>query len=455
MKEKMKSGLLAALILVSLVQSYFLIYRMPGADSVVNSEAGYVQAEDIGPRSSIESLIFPDKMIVHLANSRHTIFYPSSTEYTTIYDTIRKASFGQFRRLSLQSMDWNQIRNDEGVELMFGSGIPVSLLERSLKINPDSLFEGDAVNRIWLYTAPDDRTVRAFFFSASGDVVYEATDMDLRTEDISRSALLGANGVSYQYTSTGYYLPRTAITAPNVTLTLDSLTTEQMQRNLFFDPGATRNINEENGIEIYTDSKRSLQVDTRQRWMIYTDPTAPTSGTNNVSDNVLSAVDFVNQHGGWPGMYTLSMGTSSSDKNGFVFRQYYRSYPIMETDAFKFGYMRLGVERNTVSTYERSMLYLAANPTQTETTSAASSSGAASANGAAGQGNATTQLRQLPAGQQLLQMIKTQIPVGKQIVDLSPVYRPSLGNGVVVLTPVWMAKLQDGSTQFLTASASQ
>ncbi len=448
MKEKVKSGLLASLIIVSLIQSYFLIYRMPGANSVVNSEAGYVQAEDIGPRSSIESLIFPDKMVVHLSNNQHTVFYPSSSEYTTVYDQLRKSSFSQFRRLSVQSMDWNQIRSDEGIELMFNSGIPVSLLERSMRINPDSLFEGDAVNRVWIYTAPDDRTARAFFFSASGDVVYEATDITLKADDISRSVALGTGGVGYQYTATGYYLPKAAIEAPRVTLKLDSLTTEQMQRNLFFDPGATRNINEENGTEIYTDSKRSLQVDTRQRWMTYTDPTAPTSGTNNVSDNVLSAVDFVNQHGGWPGMYTLSMGTNNTDKNGFVFRQYYRNYPIMETDSFKFGYMRLGVERNTVSTYERSMLYLAAIHTETKTNT--SSSGAASANGAAGPGsNAATPTQQLPAGQELLNMIKTQIPAGKQIADLSPVYRPTLGNGIVTLTPVWMAKLQDGSTQFL------
>ncbi|WP_322907132.1 YycH family regulatory protein [Paenibacillus sp. SGZ-1009] len=448
MKEKLKSGMLAALIVVSLIQSYFLIYRMPGANSVVNSEAGYVQAEDIGPRSSIENLIFPDKMIVHMGGNRHTLFYPSSSEYTSIYNQVRKSSFGQFRRLSVQSMDWNQIRNDQGIELLFSSGIPVSLLERSMRINPDSLFEGDAVNRIWLYTAPDDRTTRAFFFSASGDVVYEATDMELKADDISRSVQLGTNGISYQYTAAGYYLPRTTIAAATVTLKLDSLTTEQMQRNLFFDPGATRNINEENGTEIYTDSKRSLQVDTRQRWMIYTDPTAPTSGTNNVSDNVLSAVDFVNQHGGWPGTYTLSMGTGNSDKNGFVFRQYYGSYPIIETDQFKFGYIRLAVERNTVSTYERSMLYLASNQTVQK-----SSNKAASANGNEDTGiHSIVQIRQLPAGQQLLQMIKLQIPASKQIVDLSPVYRPSLGNGVIVLTPVWMAKLQDGSTQFLTVN---
>lgn len=444
MRENIKSALLALLIIISLVQSYFLIYRMPGADSVVNSESGYVQAEDIGPRSSIENMLFPDKMIIHMNGNRHTIFYPSSDDYNTIYNGLREVSFGQFRRLSVQSMDWNMVRSDDGIELTFSSGIPVSLLERSLKLNPDSLFEGDSVNRIWIYNSSEDRQTKAFFFSASGDVVYEANDMDLKSEQITRNVLLGENSIGYQYTAGGYYIPQSSLSIPAVTLKLDSLTTEQMQRNLFFDPGAIRNINEQNGIEIYTDSKRSLQVDTLQKWMTYTDPTAPTTGSNNSSDNVLSAVDFVNQHGGWPGTYMLNINNNGDSKGGFIFRQYYRSYPVMETDKVKFGYMRLVVEHNTVSSYERSMLSLNANPS-----SRGDSAVSPETDTTAGQSAAT--MHSLPGGQQLEKLLKSQIPAGKQVVDLSPAYRPTLGNGVVVLTPVWMVKLQDGSTQLLNS----
>lgn len=444
MRENIKSALLAILIIISLVQSYFLIYRMPGADSVVNSESGYVQAEDIGPHSSIENMLFPDKMIIHMTGDRHTIFYPSSDAYTTIYNGLRENSFGQFRRLSVQSIDWNTVRSDDGIELTFGSGIPVSLLERSMKLNPDSLFEGDSVNRIWIYNSSEDRQTKAFFFSASGDVVYEANDLDLKSEQITRNVLLGENSMGYEYTTGGYYIPQSSLSIPAVTLKLDSLTTEQMQRNLFFDPGAIRNINEQNGIEIYTDSKRSLQVDTLQKWMTYTDPTAPTTGSNNNSDNVLSAVDFVNQHGGWPGTYMLNINNGSDSKAGFIFRQYYRSYPVMETDKVKFGYMRLVVEHNTVSSYERSMLYL------TTPSSGSDTALSTETDSTTGQSTAAS-MQTLPGGQALEKLLKSQIPVGKQVVDLSPAYRPTLGNGVVVLTPVWMVKLQDGSTQLLNS----
>lgn len=435
MRENIKSILLVGLIVVSLVQSYYLIYRMPGADSVANSEASYVQTEDIGPRTSIENTIFPDQMILHLKNNKHTVFYPASSNYNAIYSRLKGSNFSQFRRLSVQTVNWNEVRNDAGLEMTFSSGIPVSLLERTLDISPDSLFEGDTVNRIWIYNTANSTKPRAFFFSASGDVVYEATDLDWTSADIQQMTLMNTSATNYLYQMNGYYIPQTALEIQSLTLKLEMYTTEQMQRNLFFDPGATRNINEENGTEIYTDSKRSLQVDTKQKWMTYTDPTAPTTGTNNVSDNVLSAIDFVNQHGGWPGSYMLMMDNNSSNDKEFIFRQYIQSYPIVDTEKLKFGYMKLVMEHGTVSSYERSMLYTGINnpPLNESNISRA-------------------KVISLPGGKALQNMIKAQIPADQTIRDIYPAYRPTLGNGVVVLNPVWMVKLQDGQSIVLTSS---
>lgn len=437
MRENIKSILLVGLIVVSLVQSYYLIYRMPGADSVANSEASYVQTEDMGPRMSIENTIFPDQMIVHLKNNKHTVFYPASSTYNSIYSRLKSSNFSQFRRLSVQTVDWNEIRNDAGLEMTFSSGIPVSLLERTLDINPDSLFEGDTVNRIWIYNTANSAKPRAFFFSASGDVVYEATELAWTNADIQQIVLVGAGKTNYLYQTDGYYIPQTALEIQPLTMKLEMYTTEQMQRNLFFDPGTTRNINEENGTEIYTDSKRSLQVDTNQKWMTYTDPTAPTTGTNNISDNVLSAIDFVNQHGGWPGTYMLNMGNIADSDKAFTFRQYIQSYPIIDTDKVKFGYMKLVMEHGTVSSYERSLLYTGINNVAVDTSSIT-----------------PTQVISLPAGKVLQNLIKAQVPADQTIRDIYPAYRPTLGNGVIVLNPVWMVKLQDGTTVILHSSTT-
>ena len=74
MKERAKSWILALLVVGSLVESYYLIYRLPGADSAVFSENLYVKTDNMGPEEKVENLLYPDKMIIHMGDSKHTLF---------------------------------------------------------------------------------------------------------------------------------------------------------------------------------------------------------------------------------------------------------------------------------------------------------------------------------------------------------------------------------------------
>lgn len=143
-KERIKSLVLAALVVASLVQSYFLIYRLPGGgDSIVTSETNYVKTENMGQERNIEELIFPDQMIIHLGEDKHTVFYPGNTFYQLIYSRLQGRTFDDFQRRSVQSVNWDQIRKENpGFELSFKEGIPVALLQRVMRLGTDSLFQG-------------------------------------------------------------------------------------------------------------------------------------------------------------------------------------------------------------------------------------------------------------------------------------------------------------------------
>lgn len=146
MKEKIKSWVLVVLILGSLVESYYLIYRLPGSDSAVLSKNLYVKTDNMGPEEKVENLLYPDRMVIHMGEDKHTLFYPSSTFYNLILNRLNGRSFESFQRRSVQDFDWDKIRRENpGIELSFGSGIPVTLLQRVMQISPDSLFEGRAL----------------------------------------------------------------------------------------------------------------------------------------------------------------------------------------------------------------------------------------------------------------------------------------------------------------------
>ena len=145
MKERMKTVLLVLLVVGSLVQSYVLIFRFPGSDSVVQSKDAYIRTEEMGPEEKPENLLFPDKMVIHLGEDKHTVFYPNDTFYNLVYNRLKGRTFDNFQRRMVSNIDWAKVRSENrGIELSFDSGIPVTLLQRVMQIVPDTLFEGKA-----------------------------------------------------------------------------------------------------------------------------------------------------------------------------------------------------------------------------------------------------------------------------------------------------------------------
>lgn len=421
MKERLKSWTLSLLVASSLVQTYFLIYRLPGSDSVLTSETNYVKTESMGQEKKIENLVFPDKMLIHQGGKKHTVFYPGVAFYDLIYTRLESRSFNNFRRRSIQSADWAKIRNDnEGIELSFSGGVPVSLLERVMRLTPDSVFQGETINRIWIYIDEKNAKPHALFFSARGDVVYEANQFDMTVEDIRQHMNFGKNAPLYELVNDQYYIPVDDLETVQPLVYAGLFTAEQMQRNLFFDPGITRNIQEKDGSQIYTDSKRSLQIKQEQRWMSYTDPSAPgASGSNPVRD-VLAAVDFVNQHGGWDASYQMNMRSSDENRTNVLFQQYYGAYPVLDTPSFRFGTISLQIQQETVSIYDRSLLYLKG-------------------------GERSSKKVMLPGGNTLKKQLEA-VGQGKTIRDVTPVYKPELTNDGLKLVPEWRVTFGDGST---------
>ncbi len=424
MKEKLKSIVLVLLVVSSLVESYYLMYRLPGSDTVIRSATNYIKTDYMGPETDVESLIYPDKMIIHMGEDKHTIFYPDSTFYNLIFSLLGGRSFDSFQRRSIQNIDLKEMRQkNPGIELTFESGVPVTLLQRVMQIQPDSLFQTELIDRVWIYNVNNESKAHALFFSTASGVVYEAGKADLTVQDVQQHVDFGTMWTPYTTVNGAYYMPEAPVEMVESTVGLGVYTAEQMQRSLFFDSSITRNIKEKDGTEIYTDSKRSLQVRQEQKWMKYTDPAALPAGESNVDKEVLAAVDFVNQHGGWNGDYRLSLAGGGVGKNKVVFQQYYENYRILEKPQFQYGTIKLDLHQGTVSAYERSLFYI--KPVEEN-----------------------KKIKVLSGGEELKAKLKI-VSEQSAIVDLYPAYLPSRNEEGLDLTPVWAVKLRSGAEMVL------
>lgn len=420
MKERIKTWVLALLVAGSLVESYYLIYRLPGSDSAVLSENLYVKTDNMGPEEKVENLLYPDRMIIHMGGGKHTLFYPDSTFYDLILGRLKGRSFESFQRRPVQDFDWDQIRKENpGIELSFGAGIPVTLLQRVMQLSPDSLFEGESIDRIWIYNVKNDSKAHAVFFSTRGDIVYEAAKADLTVQDVQQHVDFGTNWTPYTAVNGDYYVPEQNLPLVEAELPSGMYTIEQMQSNLFFDAGSTRYIPEKDGSKIYTDSKRSLQVDQEQNWMSYSDPAALPAGDSTPAKDALEAVEFVNQHGGWNGTYRLASTEEDKQERKVSFQQYYGSYPILSKPQLQYGVINLELQQGTVSSYERSLMY-------TE------------------EDQAVKTLVELPGGEELKVKL-ARISSSSPVKDLIPAYIPVEQRETLRLVPVWRVTLKDGS----------
>lgn len=430
MMDKIKSVLLAVLVALSLVQSYFLAYSMPSMEAKVKTEQDYVQSEPLGPQQEVAKLLFPEQIVLHMGGDKHTVFFPDNTAY---YDLILKKLQGRefkgFQRDSVQAVDWDEVRRqDQGVELRFGRAVPFQLLQRVFKID-DFLFSGDSIDRIWIFARQDTGEVRTFFFSSDGRYVYESLRADMTVGDVATNVGFGQYWTPYQTTDGQYYIPEKPYSWLNeMQVPVTRYTSEQMQRSLFFDPGITRSIQErKDGNQIYTDGKRGLKVEQAGGWMSYTDPAATTAAQNDLVDNIVGAVQFVNQHGGWNGQYCLGLPADPEADNSVIrFQQYYNHVPIISGGRMTFGYMQLTLQQGTVTSYERSLLLLDAKAVNKRN-------------------------RILPGGVELRALIN-QAALGSRVEALYPAYRPSLSKDVMTLHPVWVVRLANGSVKIVAES---
>ena len=430
MIEKGKSVLLFLLVVISLYQSYLLAYSKPFMEAKVKTELNYVKTEPLGTNLQVKDLIFPEQLVVHLGADKHTVFYPSTVPYyNLILDKLMSREFKSLQRDSVNAVDWDLIaRENQGVELRFGRAIPFELLQRVFKIDGDFLFSRDSIDRIWIYTSKLRDEVRTYFFSSDGRNVYEAQKADLTVGDVEGYVGFGQYWDPYVVYGEDLYIPEKPITRMlSMEVSYDRYTAEQMQDNLFTDASSVRTI--PNGT-FYNDAKRAMKIEQGGTWLSYTDPVAPTEGADELAENVIAAVDFVNQHGGWNARHALIQGTDPVKENANIrFQQYYRDTPVVPGATMNFGYIQMTLQRGLITSYARSLVLL-------------------------DQEVSNKKVRKLPAGSELRALLKNVELSGGNIEALFPAFRPEIKENAISLVPVWAIRLTGGEVKIAADSAS-
>ena len=429
MMESAKTLLLAVLVVASLVQSYLLAYSAPKFDTIVPTE--FVESKLEGTQAELSALIFPKDIVLRFPDGEATVLYPRMTFYRMILEVVEQRTFDGLRAAT-GVVDLAEAAGDgaQGVEIRFAEELPLSVLRQTMNLQGEIAAEAEAIDRIHIYTRPEREDVRVFFAGSRSGVVYEATRADLTVKDVERFVGFGETRTRYLALPGGHYVPTEPLPMVEYRFAYRQFTADQLQRSLFPDPFSTRKLTERDGSEIYTDGKRGLQLSNEQLWMSYTDPAAPAEGGQTPLDTALSAVQFVNRHGGWNGDYMLE--SFGQDPNGseqrIRFRHYVGTYPgaypiVGARDGTPFGPIELTLRNRVATSYERSTVQLESTALHRGTV-------------------------HLPGGEGLIALWEA-FEEKRNVRAMYPAYRATLSEDGVALEPIWALSMEDGTVRAL------
>ncbi|WP_282938638.1 two-component system activity regulator YycH [Paenibacillus sp. RC67] len=424
MIDKLKTWLLVLLVGLSLVQTYYLSYSSPKFDPLVQQD--YVKTDPIGTQAKLEDLLFADQVVLHMGNQVHTVLYPNTAAYNQVLDSVKQRTLSGFRKTTVSALNMNldEVRGkQQGIELFFRDGVPINILQRIMQLKGDLPTDNDIITRIWIIAREAKDEVRTILFTDTASTVYEVQKADISAKDIER--LMAVEGTVPYKVDSDFYLPTKPITFPSYKLTYTQFTGDQLKRTFFVDPAITRNLSEWDGTEIYTDAKRGLQLKNDQHWLIYSDPVAPADSKIDVQENLISAVQFVNQHGGWNGQFGVQKVPQRllPVNQAFIFRQYYGSLPIINQHSENIGFIKMVLQKGIVSSYERSTIIPDSQGVMSKEVS-------------------------LSYGE-VLDAKLNQYPKKNAVISIFPGYRPIVGEQKMELVPAWTVELRDGTYEFL------
>jgi regulatory protein YycH of two-component signal transduction system YycFG len=427
MIEKIKSVVLTILVFISLVLSYFLAYSPPKFDTVVQTD--YVRNEVIGTQAELANVLYPEQVILHSGNGTHTLLPLNQQFYHMIYDDFLKRKIYDGFHQTSSSTSWDYIRSQsKGIELRFKEAVPLHVLQSILQIKEDTPTEDNLISRMMIYIVRNTDEVRTFFFSNRNEIVYESVRVDISAINVRKYVAFGASLTNYHMSTwCDSYLPDKPITLPKMQAKYTEFTADQLKRSLFVDPSMMRYLTGRDGTQIYTDGKRGLQLKYDKHWMNYSDPISiPVESRNDIKENLLSSIQFINQHGGWNGSFVYSQmtPTQGTGPQTLLFRQYMDNYPLISLNSNPFGYIKLTLQKATVSAYERSLVNIDSKNTIRSDAS-------------------------LPGGSDLDNLLNNYVKK-LQVVAVFPAYQVNvIKDGKVDLIPRWAVELKDGTNEFI------
>lgn len=363
--ENIKSMILVALVLFSIVLFWNLVTFQRNYESVNNQE--YVKEVSISNvKKQMKDLIIPNKIIYRSDEGRYSGIQQLE-KLGAFTNEMTEWSFYGFQR-SVNEFN-NKFEGSPGSQVLiiqYPGEVPYELLKSMYSVETKEVPSGNFQN---MFIFKDD-------VNGNDGVVYFASK-DLKSiikANIHSNSLshinqfideVNSNGspyYAYKKKAGGYlFVLNKEIVIPNEQYYPQLYDENTFVEALFSNPDLVT-INEDE----YTDGSSLLKLQSEQKMLIFVDTTV-TDSPNNVYNMIMTSVNYINGHGGWTDQYYYSGAYVNTKRINF--QLYTNDYPVFND--YGLNELSLIVGNNKIHEYRRPYFrldFIPYNPTKQEFT---------------------------------------------------------------------------------------
>lgn len=365
MKEIVKSIILVILVSLSIVFTGLLSFYDFNKESISILE--YYPQIQVGDELEYQEIIKPKRIYVHFGDNSHTMINNSLSLYDVVDKEMRKWIFYGINEID--SINWvDLLENKKSMEIVFSTPLSFDIL-KNIFIIGDSI-ELKSINRVWIISS-ENETIEVLFISDELDKVYKGY-VSILAKTLDYYIDSGKYEIPYSYhivneEDTGdlvkkmYYLPNERFTINRIYEYYSTISENDIMNLLFIDPNMIRTVctKDSEKSTLYTDGNNSLLYNTENNNIIYYKPYLDSENISNEYEDLITGIDYVNNHGGWDKTNILESVYYSNDSNitSIIFNRYILGYRILDKEN-DIHTINTKVQNGAVIYYSRTMLLI-------------------------------------------------------------------------------------------------
>ncbi|WP_312470706.1 two-component system activity regulator YycH [Neobacillus sp.] len=319
--EKIKSGILTILVLVSILLTWNLWTYQPNYDTMEKSN--YVAEVTVSEKQEVQKIIRPDQILFH-EKGRH-YGTNNTAELEKVIKDLSRWVFFDIKNYSDKVENIEELTHDSGnAEIIFPGEVPIELYRSVLTIEgkkvPPFNFDRIIIN----VDSSEKENGIVYFVSTENQQVFishiSSTNLSEFNRDFYKDATQLPRYFAYKASEKRtIFLPEEETEMTTYKYLPRTLNSEEFKVALFNDPSFVQKSIVKQGEE-YTNGSSKMSVNNQSNILKYINPTAEDNYMDSSYDLVKRSIDFVNEHGGWTDSYRF---VSKSEYNRSVtFRLY-------------------------------------------------------------------------------------------------------------------------------------